>query len=112
MTTDTRSPRWYTAEIIEEITVSGDPRRVIHRNLILISAGSADEAYEKAQRFGSQAEDTYENPAGQAVTVKFRGVAQLDYLYEEPGDGAEVAFSEQIGLSEDQVSSLIPLHTN
>jgi hypothetical protein len=99
---------WYAAELVEEITISGDMRNVLHRNLILVCAASPEEAYAKATEFGLQSEIDYENPLGQAVSTKFRGIVQLDFMYDEPGDGAEVTFVELIGVPEDEIQTWIP----
>ena len=69
---------WYVAELIMEITVRGATRNAIHLNLVLVKALSPEEAYEKAVRFGQEAETSYDNPLGQPVEIRFRGVARLD----------------------------------
>src|SRR5437762_11462660 len=51
--------KWYIATLIEEITVQGDARNVVHKNLVLVRADSPGEAYEKAQLLGKQAEASY-----------------------------------------------------
>jgi hypothetical protein len=102
------SPGWYVAELVEEITVSGDARNVLHRNLVLVRAATPEEAYAKATNFGLQSEVTYENPLGQKVDTRFHGIAQLDVMYDEPEDGAEVTFVEVIGVPEQEVRSWIP----
>jgi len=61
------------AELVEEITVEDDPRNVVHQNLVLIRAVSADEAYEKARKIGKDGETSYDNPSGKAVRIRFRG---------------------------------------
>ena len=43
-----KNAKWYLAELVEEITISGDPRNVVHTNLVLVRADSAAEAYEKS----------------------------------------------------------------
>lgn len=48
--------KWYLTEIVEEITVADTVANKVHRNLILIRADSPDEAYEKAVRFGREAD--------------------------------------------------------
>ena len=53
------SAEWYLAELVMKITVAGDPRNVVHQNLTLIRASSADEAYEKAIKIGKDGEDEY-----------------------------------------------------
>jgi hypothetical protein len=98
---------WYTAEIVVEITVEGDPRTVFHRNLILVWAPSPEGAYQKALEFGARENITYPNPAGRQVRSRFLGLAELEYTYEEPGDGAEIAFQEQIGLPRARAARLV-----
>lgn len=97
-------PGWYVAELVMEITISGATRNVLHRNLFLISATNADEAYEKALRLGSHSEQLYQNPQRQQVHHKFRGLAKLDNIVDGTlEDGSELAFAEYIGVSEDQI---------
>lgn len=98
---------WYTAEIVVEIEVEGDPRKVVHGNLLLIAAPSPERAYEKAIEFGARENAVYPNPAGREVRSRFLGLADLDYLYEEPGDGAEVAFWERVGPSAAEIAGLL-----
>jgi hypothetical protein len=101
-------PEWYVAELVMEITVFGDTRNVVHRNLVLVRADSAAAAYEKATQFGRKAETSYKNPEGQLVQIRFRGVARLEDLYEPLEDGAEIMFEESIGMSREQIDDLIP----
>lgn len=75
-----QSQEWFLATLIMEISVQGDTRNVVHRNLFLVSACSPEEAHDKAMRLGREGETTYGNPAGRAVRHSFRGVAQLDTL--------------------------------
>jgi Bacterial toxin 34/Domain of unknown function (DUF4288) len=56
--------KWYLAEIVEEITVEDDPRRVMHNNLVLIQASSPDDAYSRAISTGHAREVSFINPAG------------------------------------------------
>jgi hypothetical protein len=49
-----KDPKWYLADIVEEIRVAGDWRNVVHTNLILVRADSPDEAYEKAMALGNR----------------------------------------------------------
>jgi hypothetical protein len=67
------SAKWYLAEIIEHITVEGDPRNVIHTNLVLVRADSPEEAHQKPLFWGLLAKVSYENPDGKCVTCRFRG---------------------------------------
>ena len=99
---------WYLAELVEEITVLGAERNVVHRNLVLIRADSPDQAYNKAIYFGHKAETSYENPEGRLVQIRFRGVSKLDVMYEDLEDGAELTFEEQVGISFDEIEKCIP----
>lgn len=108
MADGSENEQWYTSDLVMEISVSGSMRNVVHRNLVLIRAGSADEAYGKALRLGQEAETSYENPAGQLVQIRFRGVSKLDSMYEELGDGAELTFTEYVGVSPEEIEAWIP----
>jgi len=98
-----KDARWYLADLVMEITVSGAIRNVVHRNLTLIRADSPEQAYLKATRLGQEAETSYENPERQWVEIKFRGIAQLDVVYEELEDGAELKFEEQVGIPSEEI---------
>jgi hypothetical protein len=90
-----------------EITVEGDPRNVVHQNLILIQASSLEEAYEKALGFGRNGETNYSNPAGKIVAFKFRGLSHLSELYEDIEDGAEITFQSKVEVSEQELISMV-----
>jgi hypothetical protein len=97
----------YVAEIVEEIRVEGDLRNVIHRNLLLINAHSPDEAYARAVGLGKEGETEYENPAGKNVVIKFRGLAALSVIHDKLEHGAELRYSEDIGVSETKIAELV-----
>jgi hypothetical protein len=99
---------WYIAELVMEISVSGDARNVVHQNMMLFSAYSADEAYTKSSNSGMNAETTYDNPAGKEVTIRFIGVAHLSLVDEELEDGAELMFTATVGMPNEAVKGLIP----
>jgi hypothetical protein len=99
---------WYIADLLMEITVHGAKSNVIHRNLTLIRADSPEKAYQKAQQIGTQSETAYKNPQSQLVEIRFRGIAKLDAIYEPLEDGAELAFEEIIGVSEQEIQRIIP----
>src|SRR5580658_4503571 len=92
------SAKWYLAEIVEQITVEGDPRNVVHTNLVLVRADSPDEAYQKAIELGTAGDASFENPDGKWVTFRFRGLHDLNVIYDELEDGAELDCSENIGM--------------
>jgi len=49
-----KDAKWYLADIVEEIRVQGNRRNVVHTNLILVRADSADEEYKDAIALGKR----------------------------------------------------------
>ena len=98
---------WFLAEVVMKIKVADDPRNVVHQNLTLICATSPDEAYRKAIKLGEDGETSYDNPDGKAVRISFEGLSDLVPLYEELGDGAELMFRYKVGMSEEEIKSLV-----
>jgi hypothetical protein len=47
-----KSAKWYLAEIVQQITVEGDSRNVVHTNLVLVRADSPEDAYQKRWSWG------------------------------------------------------------
>lgn len=101
------SATWFVCDLVLETRVDGDPRAVVHVSTRLICAGSAEDALEKATALGHEQEDQYRNPAGSLVTTCFRGLAGLDRVHDELGHGAELFFSEHVGLGETEVVALL-----
>ena len=99
--------KWYLAAMVEEITVEGDSRSVVHKNYILIRGESPEDAYEKAQELGKRSDVSYDNPGGRLVQIKFRGLSQLNVIHDELEHGAELLYEELLGLSEEQVEALV-----
>ncbi|MGO9271716.1 MAG: DUF4288 domain-containing protein [Terriglobia bacterium] len=95
--------KWYLAEVVEEITVEGDPRNVVHTNVVLVRADSPAEAYEKSLALGQQSETSYKNPAGKHVGIVFKGLHDLNVIHDELGHGAELIFSEEVGMSAERL---------
>lgn len=98
---------WYVAEIVEEMTVEGDDRNVVHGNLVLIRAKSPDEAYDRAVELGKRAESVYENPEGRRVVSKFRGLRQLDAVHDRLEHGTELRYSEEVSVPEQRIANLV-----
>ena len=82
--------KWYLAEIVLQIAVEGDPRFVVHTNMVLVRADSPDDAYIKATELGITQESSYQNPADKLVTFTFRGLRDLNAIHEELEHGAEL----------------------
>ena len=98
---------WYIAEIVEEIIVANDERNVIHQNLVLINAHSPDEAYSRAITLGRGGETEYENPVGQKVVIKFRGLSSLDVIHDAIEHGAELRFLKNVCVPEAEIVKLL-----
>ena len=98
---------WYVAEIVEEIVVDGDPRNVVHRNLILVRADSPDDAYAKALEIGSQHESSYTNPDGRLVSTRFRGLSHLDVIHDALEHGAELMYERKASVPEEEISKWV-----
>lgn len=95
--------RWFIAALVLEIEVEGDRRNIVHRNYVLVEAPSAEEAYEKSLELGEDNNISYENPAGKAVRIKFRGIAELEVIGSELRHGTEILFKEDVGVPEERI---------
>jgi hypothetical protein len=95
--------RWYLADVILEYRVAGDPRNVVHVNTHLVEAGSPEEAYAKAIALGRSSEQSYHNTDGRRVEVIFRGLRALGVIHDPLEDGAELTYTEDIGVTEGQL---------
>jgi len=99
--------KWYLATLIEEIAVEGDSRNVVHKNLVLVRADCPEEAYENALDLGNKSEVSYENPEGRLVRIKFRGLSDLNVVYDELEHGAEIIYEESLGVPEEEIEALV-----
>jgi uncharacterized protein DUF4288 len=92
---------WYLAEIVQEIFVEGDSRNVVHTNVVLIRADAPEDAYQKALELGDSKNISYENPEGKHVEIRFRGLHDLQVIHDQLEHGAELTYSEDIGMDEE-----------
>jgi hypothetical protein len=90
-----------------EITVEDESENTIWINLVLIRADSPAEAYERSIEIGKQSEDIYPNNDGKTVTMRFRGLRDLNVIHEELEHGSELVYDEKTNLSEEQVKALL-----
>ena len=75
--------RWYIAELIEEISVGGFPRKIVHRNARFIFANSPDEAYEQAVSLNTQT-PLAANPAEEdCARTRFWSLSHLNVARED-----------------------------
>ena len=93
--------------MFQEITVEGDPRNVVHTNLILVRADSPDEACEKAMELGTAGDQSWENIDGKRVTFRFRGLRDLNVIHDNLEHGAELSYSEDIGMDEASIQKWV-----
>lgn len=79
------APRWYIAELTEELAVAGSPRpSVIHRKTRIIFADSAEDAYEKALTMSAEHEPIYLNRNTGAAQIRYWGLSELNLVDEKP----------------------------
>ena len=78
------SPRWYIAELVEELILGGNVRNVIHRKTRVIFADTHDDAYEKALSLSAEHEITYLNQKHASSQTRFWGLTELDLLKQAP----------------------------
>ncbi len=102
-----KDAKWYIAELVMECKIEGESQNVVHVNIILIRADSPEEAFEKAQQFGTESEDSYLNPKNQQVSWRYRGLRDLNVIHDELEDGAELMFEEKIDIPEDEVQEML-----
>jgi hypothetical protein len=99
--------KWYLAEIVQEISVEGDPRRVVHTNLVLVRGDSPDEAYAKAVELGTESEISYVNPDGKLVAITHCGLRDLNVIHGELEHGTELSHSEEIDMDDSAIQRYI-----
>jgi uncharacterized protein DUF4288 len=88
--------RWYAALLVLAASAgpSWDNDRLSERQLRLVRAPSPDAAYRRACELGKASEHSYRNSAGEDVTWRFVGLAELVELDDsELRDGSEVISS-------------------
>lgn len=102
-----KDAQWYVAELVMECRIEGDPRNVVHVNIVLVRADSPEEAFEKAEQLGREGEGSYLNDTDQKVVWIYRGLRNLNVIHDELEHGAELMFEEKIDVSEDAVQDLI-----
>ena len=102
-----KGAEWYLARLVEQITVEGDSRNVIHTNLVLVRADSPEEAYQKALDLDAQGEITYDNRHGQSVTIRFRGLRELGVIHDPLKHGTELEYEEHLDMDEAAIKEWI-----
>jgi uncharacterized protein DUF4288 len=98
---------WYLADVVQEHRIDGESQNVVHINTHLIEAGTPEEAHAKALTIGREGEHEYSNVVGARVQVLFRGLRELNVIHEPLEDGAEIMYSERIGVPEAELRAWI-----
>ena len=84
--------RWFVAVLVYQSRVGGwDDEPIVDHQIRLISAPTADAAYDRAVQLGDSHEHHYLNRAGERISRDFLGLSELDELGEAaPKHGDEV----------------------
>ncbi|MEH2274430.1 MAG: DUF4288 domain-containing protein [Nostoc sp.] len=102
-----KNAKWYIAELVIECNIEGNPRNVVHVNIVLIRASSPEEAFDKAEELGYESNSTYLNPKNQTVTFTYKGLRNLNVIHDELEHGAELMFEEKIGIRESELQQML-----
>jgi Domain of unknown function (DUF4288) len=92
------APRWYIAELTEEVTLEGDPTNVVHKKTRVIFADTPQDAYEKALTMITEHEIGYINEHHKAIRTRFWGLRELS-LTNEDMDRAGMLPESRIGAA-------------
>src|SRR5687768_13224015 len=106
-----KDARWFLAELVEEIRVAGSKRNVAHINYVIIHATSPERAFARANALGKRNLISYANEMGKKVTIRFRGLRNLDVIHDPLEDGCEIMFEEKLGVSEQGIKKLLRAKT-
>jgi hypothetical protein len=98
---------WFLAQMVLEIRVAGSKRNVVHVNFVLIHARSPEAAFKRATSIGKRENSSYVNELGKRVTIRFRGLRELDLIHDPLEDGCEVMFTEKLGVREKGIRKLL-----
>jgi|HubBroStandDraft_1064217.scaffolds.fasta_scaffold221527_2 hypothetical protein len=99
--------KWYIADIVQEFKIEGERENVVHIDTTLVRADSPDEAFERALALGREGEDSYKNSSGRLVTVRFRGLKDLNVVDGELEHGTELLFERKDGMSELEMGDMV-----
>jgi len=98
---------WFLADIVEEIRVDGCKRNIVHINSVIVHATSPQSAYVRAMEVGKRGNTSYMNERGKRVTIRFRGLRNLDVIYDPLEDGCEIMYTEKLGATEVMIRKLV-----
>jgi hypothetical protein len=99
--------RWYVAVLVMQSEITTDPPTdpLVDLEYRLVRAPGDEEAYDSAIALGRSAELSYENPDGETVNWVFKGLHDLQEIFDsELGHGTEVYYWLEFRPAEDFVT--------
>jgi len=104
--------KWFIAETLLLYSIPAADSYVLHNNFVLTRAATPEAAVEIAERRGREWDDTFYNTDGHAVTGRFIGLRNLNEIYEELEDGAELLYEEFLPASEAEALQFVRAKDN
>lgn len=98
---------WFLADVVQEIRVAGSKRNIVHINSVIVHAESPHAPYARATEMGKRGNTSYMNEEGKRVTIRFRGLRNLDVIYDPLEDGCEIMYAEKLGVTEKGMRKLV-----
>ena len=92
--------KWYSVKLLYRFVITGEPdnvdeyysddKEIFEETIMLVRAGSFDEAYEKAEKTALTHTDSYTNKYDQQVTYKFAESLDCYCIGSETADCTEI----------------------
>jgi len=112
MSDSPENARWFIAELIEELILSGNVRNVVHRKTRVIFADSHQDAFEKALALSTEHEPSYLNQKHDAPQTRYWSFHELNLLSDENASKVETKkprphFRRSDNITPEQVALLM-----
>jgi hypothetical protein len=111
MSDSPENARWFIAELIEELILSGNVRNVVHRKTRVIFADSHQDAFEKALALSTEHETSYINQKHDAPQTRYWCFHELNLMSEEKASKVETKarphFRRSDNITPEQVALLM-----
>jgi|SRR4051794_36582348 hypothetical protein len=102
-----KDAEWFLAQLVTEIRVAGSKRNIVHIDYVIIRATSPLTALARARALGKRRTMSYKNESGRTVQMRFRGLRDLDVIYDPLENGCEIMFIEKLGMTEKGIKKLL-----
>jgi len=108
--------RWFVAELIEELILSGSVRNVVHRKTRVIFADSHQDAFEKALALSTEHETSYLNQKHDSGQTRYWCFHELNLMGDDKTAKAEAQkkvrphFRKSDNFTPEQVALLMNAH--